>query len=280
MKQREEFAASRPQSDGSNELWLGNNDVAIAHSMYSGAPGDPYFAYYLAHEYAAVPPAKYTTLVYCPVLSGHDLNYNCTGCKEDVKVKERFGMWLYVYSIYHETVKAGTTLPKAIWPVDGRSYYFREVNKPLLWLQSAWKDSPLADIHNLANQLKDLRATRVNIRRVNNDPTGSNFGVRYKFYPEMNTPPIDAALYEKTKTEILPMIDYLRSTLNTVPTVSAPAQAPVSVVQQEAPPDPMPFPATSTSLPPVVAPPPPVTDQNAPPALPPFTIPEDNKALF
>jgi len=267
MKKREEYQASRPQFNSGTELWLFNDDVAICHSLYSGQEGDPYLEYYIAHEKPAATQGQRSTVVYCPVESGHDGNYDCSGCKEGLKLKDRFAMWFYVYRILCKNVKQGETLPTMEW-VDGNTYFVREVNGPRLWDTSAWKESPLSTIYMLAKQLGDLRKTRVTLRRVVTDPRAKvpELSVRYQFLPEMGSPAIDAALYADVTKEIKPVTEMLLDKISSVPVVQSPESLP-----QATPPTILPFKAPDAVASPA---------GDAAPTLPPFTPPEKPEKLF
>lgn len=268
MKKREEKMAERPQFDGGMELSLRDDKtpasvaMAICHSLYSGQEGDPYLEYYIGHAYPAVGSkgGAYTKIVYCPVESGHDENYDCQGCRENAPKKDRFAMWLWVYEIMYNSVVGKEQYPPKQW-IDGNRYFAQEINKPLYWETSAWKESPLGDIYMLAKQLADLRTIKMTLKS-----TGTGLDKRYKFYPDMGTPvPIDPALYTQAQGLIKPVRVMLLESITGVPTVQAQAET----TAQPA--------AAAAALP---APTPADKSADDAPKLPPFKAPETPKAMF
>src|ERR1700682_2155055 len=169
--------------------------------------------YYVGHAYDAIGKkgGRYTQVVYCPVQSGHDENYDCAGCKADDKVKDRFAIWVYVEKILYSSLVGDEKYPPEIW-VDGNRYFTQTVGKAQLWDTSAWKDSPLEDINMLAKQLGDLRKTRVTIKTVN-----TGIDKRYKFYPEMGSPAIPDELYRQCVAQIRPVQQVLMESIAKVP---------------------------------------------------------------
>jgi hypothetical protein len=273
MAKRQEKMAERPQFDGI-ELQLRDDKtststaIAVAYSLYSGQEGDPYLEYYLGHAQPAVGKngGQYTKITYCPVESGHDGNYDCLLCKEGVKLKDRFAMWLWVDKILYNTLLKDEKYPPLQW-VDGNSYFTQEVGEVKYWDTSAWRESCLEDISMLARQLKDLRQTRVSVKASN---TGMD--KRYKFYPEMGSPPIPPELYEECKAKIRPVRDVLMESIAKVPTVQAPVQVDFGVGSPTTEP-----PANVTQLPAFSAP---SVTTTTPPQLPPFKVPTKPEALF
>jgi len=217
----EERRAAQPTGGSNTDLWFRKDDIAIAHHMSHLSPGqdEPYFEVYVVHEYPATGQGKYPTKKYCPVESGHDGNYDCAGCRDSIKTKDQVIMWFWVYNILHAnlTEKDGQ-LDQVNW--NGKTYFNREVNKPLLWDTSAWRESPLDDILMLAAQLGDLHKTRVNLAA-----SGENLTRRYKHYMEPGSPEFDEDLFEEGKKVITPVIEILRSRLVTMPTQANPANA-------------------------------------------------------
>lgn len=265
MQARAERQAAQPQGGGIN-LFMRDDDIVIAHSLYSGADNDPYLEYYIAHDMPPTTQGGYRSTVYCPVQSGHNENYSCRMCKDDVKTKDRFAIWLYVYKILHKTIKAGEGLPKETW-IDGREYFVRQLDTPKFWDTSAWRESPLDDIHMLAKQLGDLRKTRILLIT-----SGTGMGKRYKFSAEMGTAAIDSAIYAAAVAEIKPVRQMLIESITSVPTVQANVTAapPPNVTM-------MPPPNVTATAPLPTAPP---ADATLPPTLPPFKVPENTEQIF
>lgn len=292
MAKREQKQAERPAFGGGNQFALrddktaGSVAMAVAYSLYSGQEGDPYLEYYLGHAYPEVGKngGQFTRIVYCPVESGHDENFDCQGCKEGVKTKGRFAMWFWVDRIlYNSLVQHSATrqdcdlsanrpcnkahqwaenFPSEEYS-DGNRYFVEQVQAVRYWDTSAWDESCLVDIQKLAHDLGDLRQMKVLIKSVN-----TGLAKRYKFYPERvgALSPMEPALYDQCLTEIKPVLEVLMDSIKTVATVDAPAQE----SQADTAPTVIPF-KTPDALPPAA----PVA--NTSPVLPPFKAPTTAK---
>ena len=214
-KKIEERRSQQKAAGGGQDLWIRENDLVIAHFLCSGGESDPYFDTYVSHEYPAKGQGQWPSLKYCPVESGHDENYDCPGCKDGIKTKDRMIMWFWVYDILHSTLKQGESFPQVAW--NNKSYFRREVNGPKVWDTSAWRESPLDDILMLGAQLGSLHKTRVNLMS-----TGSGMQKRFKLYMEPGSPPIDPAILEQAIPMIKPVVEILREQLAGVATVANP----------------------------------------------------------
>lgn len=281
MAKREQKQAERPAFGGGNQFALrddktaGSVAMAVAYSLYSGQEGDPYLEYYLGHAYPEIGKngGQFTRIVYCPVESGHDENFDCQGCKNGVKTKDRFAMWLWVDRIlYNSLLPATAKVAAEAYPPeqysDGNRYFTQQVQAVRYWDTSAWDESCLVDIQKLAHDLGDLRQMRVLIKSVN-----TGLAKRYKFYPERvgALSPMPAELYAQCLTEIKPVLEVLMDSIKTVATVDAPAQAGVDVAgPADSAPTVIPF-KTPDAVPPAA----PVA--NTPPVLPPFKAPTTAK---
>ena len=211
----EERRQQQTQVSG-NGLWFRDNDMVICHFICTGGENDPYFDTYVAHEKPASGEGKWPTQTYCPVESGHDGNYDCPGCREGLKTKDRMIMWFWVYDILHAVLKQGESLPQIMYM--NKPYFRREVNGPRIWDTSAWRESPLDDIIMLGNQLGNLQAMRMNLMS-----TGTGLTKRFKIYGEPNTGSIDPACLAAAQETIRPVVEVLRERLITVATVQNPA---------------------------------------------------------
>jgi len=207
---------SQQKTGGGVDLWIRENDLVIAHFLCTGGENDPYFDTYVSHEYPAKVQGGYNTLKYCPVESGHDENYDCQGCKDGAKTKDRMAMWFWVYDILHANLKAGESFPAVTW--NNKSYFRREVNGPKCWDTSAWRESPLDDIIMLGAQLGNLQKTRINLLR-----TGSGMQTRFKLYMEPGSPALDDAIRDQGLAMIRPVYEVLREQLTGVATQANPA---------------------------------------------------------
>lgn len=264
----EERRQQQAQAASSSDLWFRENDMVVCHFLCTGQEGDPYFETYVAHEKPAVGEGKWPTQIYCPVESGHDGNYDCKGCRDGLKTKDRMIMWFWVYDILHATAKPGENLPQIMYM--NRPYFRREVNSPRLWDTSAWRESPLDDILMLGAQLGNLQAMRMNLMT-----TGSKLTKRFKIYAEPNTGPIDPTALALAKETIRPVVDILRERLVEVAVVQNPATVPQngqpqpSVITPYVPSSSSGSASVPTNIPPYVPGGPPaqtVADSPAPPA--------------
>lgn len=270
VKRRDERIASRPQSGG-DMLWLrdtgtaGSVTMAIAHSLCSGQVGDPFAALYTAHV-QEVAGRQRPNLIYCPVESGHDENFNCRFCKEGLPTKDRFAMWLWVYVKLYNQLKNNENYPPRQWS-DGNNYFVQDVNQAMLFEVTAWKTGPLNEIQELTRQLGDLRKMRLTVKA-----TGTGFDKTYKVYPDLNSQPLDKAIYDDAIAKIKPVRQWLSDSIESVPVVTAPPpQTNVTPITSFGE-------AVSTAQPNTSAPP---WDAGAPaPTLPPFKAPDKPESLF
>lgn len=210
QKRLEQRRQQQQQNAGGHDLWFRENDLVIAHFLATGQDDDPYFETYVAHEQPAKGEGKWPTLIYCPVESGHDENYDCQGCRDNLKTKDRMAMWFWVYSVLHSQLKANESFPQVTW--NNKMYFNREINGPRLWDTSAWQESPIDDIIMLGNQLGNLQAMRMNLVT-----TGSGLKKRYKIYTEPNTGSIDEENLAAAQETIVPIIDILMGRLSKEP---------------------------------------------------------------
>ncbi len=213
----EERRAQQKQGGG-EELWMRKDDLVIAHALFTGQDDDPYFDTYVAHEQPATGQGQYPKLIYCPVESQHDENYDCQYCKEGLKTKDRMIMWFWVYDVLHSILKQDENFPKIMW--NNKTYYRREINGPKLWDQSAWRESPLDDIMMLGAQLGNIQATRVNLLC-----TGEGLTRRYKFYMEPGSEGLDEATRDQGTAMIRPVVYVLAERLTGVATQANPNTA-------------------------------------------------------
>ena len=217
-RRRIEERRAQQKTGGGADLWIRENDLVIAHFLCTGGDNDPLFETYVSHEYPATGQGKYSTLKYCPVESGHDENYDCQGCRDNIKTKDRMIMWFWVYDILHTSLKQGENFPTVMW--NNKQYFRREINGPKVWDTSAWRESPLDDILMLGAQLGNLQATRINLMS-----TGSGLTKRFKLYMEPGTSSIDPTCIATAQDTIRPVIDILKEQLVGVATQANPNAA-------------------------------------------------------
>lgn len=225
---QQQYQAKVSSGGGTDQLWLKNGDLAFVHFLSTGDDNDPYIEVYLAHEIPATEQGGYPMRRYCPVESGHDPGYDCEYCKgsETYKLKERMIMWFWVYDILHVQLRN----PEEQLPIveyQGRNYYRREVNRPLMWEDSAWRESPLDEIIFMGAQFGNLRNKQMILSRK-----GDGFQTRYKFYPNYESEPFNASLLTENPQ---PVIEYLHSTIQEVPATTRPEPGAVETYGQSAP---------------------------------------------
>ena len=198
------------------------DDVVFCHFMWTGLEGDPNWEEYLAHEYPAPPGSnKYTTYRTCPVESGFDVNYDCEGCKEGVKLKKRMAMWLYISNILTKRAPAqGETLP--VVQYMGSTYYNREVNGVRLWDTSAWKDSPLDTILYIGETLINAGQT-MHYAQFTLNVHGEGRDRRFKVIQVPGGIPLDGNIYTREKPNCEPIRDWLMMQLKPSELVAAPS---------------------------------------------------------
>lgn len=209
---------------GGDRLFLGAGDVVYFYFLSSGADGDPYFEQYMAHEYPSPTPGGRRTLRVCPVLSDFDDNYDCPGCRADIKAKPQMAMWMHVGDILRRTKREQDQFP--VVSFKGQSFFHQKVDGPLLWDTSAWRDSPLNDIMFLYDGYGDLRAAQMELQT-----TGDGLSRRYKIYATPNSAPLDSGVYQADVAKIKPVRQLLMERLTANPVAAtAPTAAAGDVV--------------------------------------------------
>jgi hypothetical protein len=196
-------------------LFLGNGDRVFFNNLWTGEDGDPMFESYISHEYPAQRAGQWSQQKLCPVQSGFDVNYDCPGCRDDVKFKRRMAMWFYVTDILYAAPRENEQLPTTNY--NGQIYFHRSVNGFRLWDTSAWKESPHDTFMENAHQGYLLPYT------WHMHSSGANKDRRYKANMMPNTPGTTPELIAKARAECVPIKQWLMDQLNAVPTVAAPA---------------------------------------------------------
>lgn len=224
INQIERERAARPVHSGpSHNLFLKNGDIAFFHFIGTGHDDDPYMEVFLAHELPPSGDSQWPVAKYCPVLSQHDLDYPCPNCVErsgvSYKTKERMRMWFYVYNILHKTQRDGEALQ--VVQFGGQNYFNRVVNRPLVWDNSAWRESPLDSIIFEYNSLGNLRNSQFTMRA-----TGDNKDRRYRLTQTANSTPFDPNLLNEHADLVKPIREMLLAEIKPVETVVRP-DAPV-----------------------------------------------------
>lgn len=264
------WEANRPQGGG-NRLFFRAGDIAFAHFIGSGNDDDPYMEVFIAHELPADQPGGYPKLKYCPNLSNHDSAYECEYCDAGLKTKERMNIWFYVYQVLHSVQPETKTGEKIDLPrVDfaGKTYWKRDVNRPLLWEASAWRESPLGDIIFQYGQLGDLRARVMTIRA-----TGNGLERRYKIDPLFDSGPFDPNVLNNLPDDQKPtnVRADLLDDLKPVETVENPNNAPAQpFVFGSQPAAPMPAPIPPAPVPQAVPEPAPQQEHITPRKIAPY----------
>lgn len=228
MRQRQaQWAQERPEGQGQN-YFPRNGDIVFFHFISTGEDGDPFFEIFYSHEIPAQGQGQWPTLKFCPRATGLDDNYDCPHCVTDIKTKKRMMMWLHVYEILHTTLRQGETLPTVTYM--GRNYFRREVNDVRVWDTSAWRESPVDDILNLAEQIGNLH-TYVFTLHV----TGEQLDRRFKVYIQQGSKPFDGTLYNAAKAKCQPILDMLMDQIKPVSTEQRPVAQPQPVPAAAAP---------------------------------------------
>lgn len=208
--------AQRPVNSGpSNNLFLKNGDIAFLHFIGTGNDDDPYIEVFLAHELPPRGEQQWPTPTYCPVLSQHDESYPCPNCGGGYKTKERMRMWFYVYTILHKTLREGEQLQAVNF--GGQTYYKRDVNRPLVWDNSAWRESILDEVIFQYSTLGNLRNTQFTLRA-----TGEGKDRRYKLTPVSNTGQFDDNLLNDFRNDVKPIRELLLAEIKPVEVVHRP----------------------------------------------------------
>lgn len=200
------------------QLFTKRDDIVFHHFMSTGEDGDPYFEVYFAHEVPAAKEGAYATFKYCPVESGHDLNYACKYCDAGIKTKKRMAMWLYVGDWLHAAPGQNQFQPISY---NGRQYFLETVNEPKLWETSAWRESCLTDIIFQGASMGNLHNARFQLLTVNDGRDR-----RYKMVAQFGSPAFDHGLYAEAKQKCKPIIQWLRESIAEVAT-AGPTDAPV-----------------------------------------------------
>lgn len=229
------------------------DDVVFFHFIWTGLAGDPYWEEYLAHEYAAPPGSnKFTTYKVCPVESGFDVNYDCSGCKEGVKLKKRMAMWMYIANLLTKRAPAqGENLPVVNYM--GQTYYNREVNGVRIWDTSGWKDSPLDTILYIGETLLNA-GQNMHYAQFTLNVHGDGRDRRFKVIQVPGSAPLPAEIYEREKPNCEPVRNWLMAQLTPSELVAAPGAAQFTpAAPLVAPAAPAPAPAFVPAAPPAPA---------------------------
>lgn len=212
-----QWQAARPNNGRS--LFLRTDDIVFAHFIGTGNDPDPYMEVYLGHEIPATEQGGYAQVRYCPVLSEHDLSYECEHCGTALKIKERMQMWFYVTDILHATLKDGETLPAVAYA--GRNYFRREMNRPMTWDSSAWRESPLDEIIWIHGQLGNLQSKQMVLRA-----TGDGLKRRYRITAVDGSAPFNEAVLNDHAGVVRPIREILLEGIVQIGTQSRPEAAP------------------------------------------------------
>lgn len=248
LNRQEKWRQERPEGTGGSSFYPREGDIAFFHFLSTGEDDDPFFDVFYSHEIPAKQQGGWPTYRYCPVDSETIPDHDCRDCAEGYKTKKRMAMWLHVYDILRIQTKDGD--PQ--WPTvayQGRTYFKVEMNKPLFWETSAWRDSCLNDILFLGQQLNgNLQACQMNLIT-----TGQNLTRRYKCFTVVGSAPFDPNVYnadlqlmDGADQVVKPVFDILMAQTARVDTqqmpqaaetyqVGAPAQAPAPTQAPAAP---------------------------------------------
>jgi len=126
-------------------------------------------------------------------------------------------LWFWVDDILRTQLKQGEQLETVFY--SGRNYFKQPVNGLRIWDASAWRESPLADIIFLGEQLGNLRASQMNLVS-----TGSGMDRRYKIHVVPNSGALSEEILAQIKQDALakPVVEVLREQLLGTETVRRP----------------------------------------------------------
>lgn len=241
MQQNAQWQAEGRGESSGLLIYPKNGEIAPFYFMSTGQDDDPMFEVFFAHEWPKAPGQLYPPIRYCPVLSGHDLNYDCVGCKMGYKVKKRMAMWLYILSQYVTTLREGETLPMVNF--NNQMRYERQVQGVRLWETSAWRDSCLGQIFIIGGQLGgDLQGMMMQLTA-----RGDSKERRYDIATIPGTGHFPADIYQQYFGDCKPIRQYLAETLKAPDVVAAP-QVPQTPQMATLPPTQAP----SLALPPLI----------------------------
>lgn len=214
---QDKWRQERPESGGGSgqNYYPRTGDIVFFYFMSTGEDDDPYMEVFWSHEIPAQQQGRFSTYKYCPVQSEHNTDYKCAYCDGTYKLKKRMMIWMYVVEILQTQLREGEQLPTVNW--RGRNYFKREVNEVRLWDTSAWRESPLDDIINLASQIGNLHAFMFELHAV-----GEGLQRRYKVYIQQGSQGFPAAAYQKGKETAQPLRELLADSIAEVPTEQRP----------------------------------------------------------
>lgn len=220
-ERQQQIEAERPQGGG-QWLYLREGDLVFFHFLSSGEDDDPYMEVFESHELPAQKEGGFGTLKFCPKSLVATSDLPCPLCDQDIKKKDRMMLWFWVTEILRTQLKQGEQLETVFY--SGRNYFKQPVNGLRIWDASAWRESPLADIIFLGEQLGNLRASQMNLVS-----TGSGMDRRYKIHVVPNSGALPEEILVQIKQDILakPIVEVLREQLLGTETVRRPE--PVSV---------------------------------------------------
>jgi hypothetical protein len=214
-ERQQQIEAERPKGGG-QWYYPREGDLVFFHFLSSGEDDDPYMEVFEGHELPAQREGGFGDVKFCPKSLVATSDLPCPLCDQDIKKKDRMMIWFWIDDILRTQLKQGEQLETVFY--SGRNYFKQPVNGLRLWDTSAWRESPLADIIFLGEQLGNLRASQMNLVS-----TGGGLDRRYKIHVVPNTGALPDEIVAQAKQEAKPVIDILREQLLGIETVRRPA---------------------------------------------------------
>lgn len=189
-----------------NGLRLFENDVALGHFVATGSDGDAFIKVYKSHAFPGISQKtgkRFWNYRYC---TRENDGTECVFCAAGhAELKERMSMWFYLYCILHATPpQEKPNLPQTQW--EGRIYYQEEVQGFKRWDDSAWSQSPWADILQLYQSYQTLHAFLFSLK-----VTGREMQKRFKIFAIPNSAPLPPEVYQRAINECTPIPQTLRA---------------------------------------------------------------------